>query len=103
MKDFLADLKKYAPDADPTDPYTVYGWLVGGTIVQALQKMSSPTRDALVEAAKHLDYSSGLLLPGITVKTDGTNDPYPIEAMQIAQFTGEDFVLKGSVIEASSG
>ena len=77
VKDLLADLKKYAPDADPTDPYTVYGWLVGETIVQALQKMSSPTRDALVDAAKHLDYTSGLLLPGITVKTDGDERPVP--------------------------
>jgi branched-chain amino acid transport system substrate-binding protein len=103
VKDFLADLKKYAPDADPTDPYSVYGWLVGETIVQTVQKMSSPTRAAMLDAAKHLDYTSGLMLPGITVKTDGESDPYPIEAMQIAQFTGEDFVLKGSVIEASSG
>jgi branched-chain amino acid transport system substrate-binding protein len=103
VKSLLADLKKYAPTADPTDPYTVYGWLVGETIVQALQKMTSPTRDAFVDAAKHLDYTSGLLLPGITVKTDGASDPYPIEAMQIAQFTGQDFVLKGSVIQASSG
>ena len=71
--------------------------------MQALQKMSSPTRDALVDAAKHLDYTSGLLLPGITVKTDGDSDPYPIEAMQIAQFSGQNFVLKGSVIQASSG
>jgi branched-chain amino acid transport system substrate-binding protein len=103
VKSFLADLKKYAPDADPTDPYSVYGWLVGESIVQTLQKMSAPTRDALLEAAKHLDYTPGLMLPGISVKTDGTTDPYPIEAMQIAQFTGEDFVLKGSVIQASSG
>lgn len=103
VQDLKADLAKYAPDADPTDPYTVYGWLVGETIVQALQKMSSPTRDALVDAAKHLNYNSGLLLPGITVKTDGDSDPYPIEAMQIAQFTGQNFVLKGSVIQASSG
>jgi branched-chain amino acid transport system substrate-binding protein len=99
---FLSDLKKYAPDADPTDPYSVYGWLVGETIAQTLQKMSSPTRAAMLDAAKHLDFSPALMLPGITVKTDGESDPYPIEAMQIAQFTGEDFVLKGSVIQASS-
>ena len=38
----------------------------------------------MVDAAKHLDYTSGLLLPGINVKTDGESDPYPIEAMQVA-------------------
>jgi branched-chain amino acid transport system substrate-binding protein len=103
VKGFLADLKKYAPDADPTDPYSVYGWLIGETIVQTVQKMSSPTRAAMVDAAKHLDFTPALMLPGVSIKTDGESDPYPIEAMQIAQFTGEDFVLKGSVIQASSG
>jgi branched-chain amino acid transport system substrate-binding protein len=103
VKGFLADLKKYAPDADPTDPYSVYGWLVGETIVQTLQKMTAPTRDAALAAAKSLDFTPDLMLPGVSIKTDGTTDPYPIEAMQIAQFSGEDFVLKGSVIEASSG
>jgi branched-chain amino acid transport system substrate-binding protein len=103
VKQFRTDFAKYAPGADPTDPYSVYGWLVGETIVQALQKMSSPTRAAMLDAAKHLDFSPALMLPGITVKTDGDSDPYPIEAMQIAQFTGENFVLKGSVIQASSG
>jgi branched-chain amino acid transport system substrate-binding protein len=103
VKGFLTDLKKYAPDADPTDPYSVYGWLIGETVVQALQKMTEPTRAAMVDAAKHLDFSPALMLPGISIKTDGESDPYPIEAMQIAQFTGEDFVLKGSVIQASSG
>lgn len=103
VEGFLADLKKYAPDSDPTDPYSVYGWIVGQTITQALQKMTAPTRDAVLKAAKSLDFTPDLMLPGISIKTDGTSDPYPIEAMQITQFTGEDFVLKGSVIEASSG
>jgi branched-chain amino acid transport system substrate-binding protein len=102
VKTFLADLKKYAPDADPADPYSVYGWLVGETLVQALTKMSAPTRDALMQAAHNLDLSPALLLPGITIKTSGESDPYPIEAMQIAQFTGQNFVLQGQVIQASS-
>jgi branched-chain amino acid transport system substrate-binding protein len=102
VKGFLADLKKYAPDADPTDPYSVYGWLVGETITQSLQKMTAPTRDALLQSAKHLDLAPDLMLPGIDIKT-GDGDTYPIEAMQIAKFTGENFVLEGQVIQASSG
>jgi branched-chain amino acid transport system substrate-binding protein len=103
VKQFLADLKQYAPDADPSDPYSVYGWLVGETLVQALTKMTSPTRDALVQAAKNLSLTPDLMLPGIDIKTSGSSDPYPIEAMQIAKFSGENFVLQGQVIEASSG
>jgi branched-chain amino acid transport system substrate-binding protein len=103
VKQFLADLKQYAPDADPSDPYSVYGWLVGETLVQALTKMTSPTRDALMQAAKNLSLTPDLMLPGIDIKTSGSSDPYPIEAMQVAKFSGENFVLQGQVIEASSG
>ena len=102
MKEFLTDLKKYAPDADPNDPYSVYGWSVGYTIVETLKKSGeTPTRDAMLKAAKNLDITPPLLLPGITVKTSDS-DPYPIEAMQIAQFTGESFKLQGSVIQADT-
>ena len=103
VKSFLTDLKKYAPDADPTDPYSVYGWIVGETLVQALTKMAAPTRSALMDAAHNLDLSPQLMLPGITIKTSGSSDPYPIEAMQIAKFSGENFVLQGNVIQAQSG
>lgn len=103
VKSFLADLKKYAPDADPTDPYSVYGWIVGETLVQALTNMTAPTRTALMDAAHNLDLSPELMLPGITIKTSGSSDPYPIEAMQIAKFTGENFALQGQVIQAGSG
>jgi branched-chain amino acid transport system substrate-binding protein len=103
VKSFLADLAKYAPGADPTDPYSVYGWLIGQTIVQTLQKMSAPTRDALMQAARNLDFTPDLMLPGINIKTSGDADPYPIEAMQIAKFTGTNFTLEGQIIQASSG
>ena len=59
-------------------------------MVETLKKMSEPTREALMDAARSLDYAPTLLLPGITIKTDGTEDTYPIEAMQVAQFSGDD-------------
>ena len=102
MKTFLADLAKYAPDADPEDPYSVYGWLVGETMVSALQKAAEPTRAAVLESAKSLDLSPELMLPGITIKTNGESDPYPIEAMQVSRFSGEAFTLVGDVIQAGS-
>ena len=55
-----------------------------------------------MDAAHNLDLTPALMLPGISIKTSGTADPYPIEAMQIAKFTGQNFVLQGSVIQASS-
>jgi len=102
MKTFLADLGKYAPEANPEDPYSVYGWLVGETLVETLKKIEAPTRAALMKSAQNLDFTPGLMLPGITVKTSGTADPYPIEAMQVSQFSGDSFKLVGEVIQASS-
>lgn len=75
---------------------------VGETLVQALTTMTAPTRTALMDAAHSLDLSPELMLPGITIRTGGTADPYPIEAMQIAKFTGENFVLQGQVIQAGA-
>jgi hypothetical protein len=43
--------------------------------------------------------STPLLLPGIQVKT-GSDDGYPIEAMQIQRFEGENWKLEGEVIQA---
>jgi branched-chain amino acid transport system substrate-binding protein len=102
MKAYKADIAKYAPDADPLDTYSVYGWIVGEAVVETVKKMTAPTRQALLDASHNLDFAPALLLPGITVKTDGQSDPYPIEAMQISRFEGEDWKLVGEVIQAPS-
>lgn len=34
------------------------------------------------------------MLPGITVRTDGTGDPDPIEAMPMARFSGAPGTLR---------
>ena len=102
MKGYKADIAKYAPDADPLDTYSVYGWIVGEVLVETVKKMSAPTRQALLDASHQLDLTPPLLLPGIKVQTGGTGDPYPIEAMQISRFEGEDWKLTGEVIEAPS-
>ena len=95
MKGYKADIAKYAPDADPLDTYSVYGWIVGEVLVETVKKMSAPTRQALLDASHQLDLTPALLLPGIKVQTGGTGDPYPIEAMQISRFEGEDWKLVG--------
>jgi branched-chain amino acid transport system substrate-binding protein len=42
-----------------------------------------------------------ILLPGIKVQT-GSNDGYPIEAMQIMRFDGSNWKLQGEVIHAEA-
>jgi branched-chain amino acid transport system substrate-binding protein len=61
--------------------------------------MEEPTRQAFMDSVRSLDVEIPLLLPGITVKT-GADDGYPIEAMQIQRFEGENWKLEGEVIQA---
>jgi branched-chain amino acid transport system substrate-binding protein len=100
MKEFKDALAKYEPRANPEDPNCVYGWAAASTMVEALKGMKEPTRQALMDSVRSLDSEVPILLPGIEVKTSGEQDGYPIEAMQIQRFEGENWQLQGEVIQA---
>jgi branched-chain amino acid transport system substrate-binding protein len=102
MTEYKANLAKYEPGADAADPYNAYGWAVANSLVEALGQLQTPTRAALMDILRHLDQQVPLLLPGVKVQTNGDSDGYPIEAMQVQRFQGDNFELVGSVIQASS-
>ena len=102
MKEFKDALAKYEPRANPEDPNCVFGWGAAATMVEALKGMKEPTREAFMDSVRNLDLEVPILLPGIDVKTSGEQDGYPIEAMQIMEFDGENWKLQGDVIEASA-
>jgi branched-chain amino acid transport system substrate-binding protein len=100
MKEFKDALGKYQPRANPEDPNCVYGWSAASTMVEALKGMKEPTRAALMESVRNMDLEIPILLPGIKVQTSGNDDGYPIEAMQIQRFEGENWKLQGEMIQA---
>jgi branched-chain amino acid transport system substrate-binding protein len=100
MTEYKDALETHEPRADPEDPFHVYGWAVASTMVKALQGMEEPTREALMDSVRNMDTEIPILLPGIKVQTNGTEDGYPIEAMQIMRFEGENWKLQGDVIQA---
>jgi branched-chain amino acid transport system substrate-binding protein len=100
MKEFKSALQKYEPRANPEDPNCVYGWAAAQTMVEALKGMKEPTRQALMDSARNLDVEIPILLPDIEVKTSDARDGYPIEAMQIQRFEGENWKLQDEVIQA---
>ncbi len=100
MKEFKDGLKKFEPRANPEDPNCVFGWCAAATMVEALRGMKEPTRDALMDSVRNMDTEIPTLLPGIKVTTSGSDDAYPIEAMQIMRFEGENWKLLGDVIQA---
>jgi branched-chain amino acid transport system substrate-binding protein len=100
MKEYKAALGKYQPRANPDDPNCVYGWAAAETMAEALKGMKEPTREALMESVRNMNVEIPILLPGIKVQTSGDQDGYPIEAMQIQRFEGENWKLQGDVIQA---
>ena len=70
-------------------------------MVKALEGMKEPTRQALMDSVRNMDTEIPMLLPGIKVQTT-PEDGFPIEAMQIMRFDGENWQLQGDVIEAEA-
>jgi branched-chain amino acid transport system substrate-binding protein len=68
-------------------------------MVEALKNMKEPTRKAFMDAVRNMDTEIPTLLSDIDVKTS-SDDGYPIEAMQIQRFEGENWKLLGDVIQA---
>ena len=102
MKEYKDNVKKFEPRANPSDSFTAYGWTAAATMVKALDDMKEPTRESLMESVRSMDTEIPMLLPGIKVTMDGETDGYPIEAMQIMEFDGTNWKLKGDVIEKSA-
>jgi branched-chain amino acid transport system substrate-binding protein len=100
MTEFKDGLKRFEPRANPEDPNCVFGWSAAATMVEALKGMKEPTRDALMDSVRNMDTEIPTLLPGVKVTTSGSEDGYPIEAMQIQRFEGENWKLLGDVIKA---
>lgn len=100
LEDFRTVGPEYGLSAeDLTDALALQGWFAGELLVETLDRAADLTREDAMNSAWHLqDLELGALLPGIVVNTDGANDPYPIESMQIGQYDGTAFVLQGDLI-----
>jgi branched-chain amino acid transport system substrate-binding protein len=99
VKRYLADYEKFKPRFDRGDTLGQMGYMIAEAVVATLQQMKEPTRESMLYAARHLkDVSLDLLLPTIKVNTNGTQDPFPIEAMQLFVFKGEGYVTTGETV-----
>jgi branched-chain amino acid transport system substrate-binding protein len=102
MREYKTQLKKFAPRANPDEPFNAYGWAVADTMVKALDQAGEDLdRDKIMETVRNLDLEVPLLLPEIKVRT-GEGDGYPIQSMQIMRFQGENWKLEGDLIESET-
>jgi len=96
---FLAFMKKYAPELDPNDKYSVFGYYGGAMVVSLLQQCGDNlTRDNVLEQATHMkDVTVPMLLPGIKLNT-APDDYSPIKQMQLQRFDGTGWVKIGGIV-----
>ena len=86
-------MKKYYPEADPSDPNALRGYDEAMALVQVLKQCGDDlTRDNVMRQATNLKaVQLPMLLPGITVNTSPTNY-FPINQLQLERFEGARWV-----------
>jgi branched-chain amino acid transport system substrate-binding protein len=99
VKDYLAFMKQYYPEGDPTDRVCYNGYSASQLMVHVLKQCGDElTRENVMKQASNLkNVELPLLIPGIRVNTS-PDDYRVIRAMQLTRFDGDKFVNVGDVI-----
>jgi branched-chain amino acid transport system substrate-binding protein len=99
LKDWLAWMKKYQPNASTGDLFNVQGYTAAQIMAIVLKNCGDDlSRDNIIRQTKSLDgVALPMLLPGIKIHTDPQNVT-PIRQIQMARFDGRSWVLFGEVL-----
>ncbi len=92
MKEYLAFLAKYYPEAKPIDGSNLYGMVAAQTLVQVLKQCGNDlTRENVMRQAANLkDFAPGLLQPGLKINT-GPSDFSLFDTLALAKFNGTTY------------
>ena len=103
-KEWLSFMNKFYPDGDKTDNQTVYGYLIGATMVHVLKACGDDlTRENVMRQCANMhDLALPMLLPGIKLNTSPTNFA-PIRQAQMRRFTGDRYVPFGPILNGAVG
>src|SRR6201994_2245952 len=104
MQKWRTFMDKWNPDADKANANNTYAYVESQALIQVLKQCGDNlTRENVMKQAANLkDFTSDMLLPGITVNTS-PDDYYPIEQMQLMRFNGESWELFGPIINGEVG
>ena len=97
---YLSFVKKYAPDLNPNDKFTVFGYYCAAATVAVLRQCGDTlTRANVLDKATHLQkLPIPMLLPGITMSSSPENYSV-LRQMQLQQFNGTGWDKIESVVE----
>jgi branched-chain amino acid transport system substrate-binding protein len=92
MKDYLAFLAKYYPEAKPIDASNLYGMVAAQTLEQVLKQCGDDLTRANVmkQAASLKDFKPGLLMPDVSITT-GPDDFFLFDKLTLAKFNGTTY------------
>jgi branched-chain amino acid transport system substrate-binding protein len=101
MNLYRSIMRQQLPRGDVNDGFHVYSMAVAHTFVTALRKAGrNPTRASMLRAVASLNEKNNpFVLPGITVKTSGT-DHFPLEQGQLQRWRGSQWNPLGKVVSA---
>lgn len=99
LKEWLAWMKKYQPNASLADLFNVQGYTVAQVMVEVLKNCKDDlSRENILRQATNLKgLELPMLLPGIKVHTEPDNVT-PIRQIQMAKFDGKSWALFGDVL-----
>lgn len=99
VQQYRSDHAKIGADFQVGDNFGQLGYTMGAAVIAALENTKEPTRASVLKGARHLNnVELALLIPGITLTTNGAEDPWPIESMQPFVFEGEAYKPIGDLI-----
>jgi len=99
VKDYLAFMKKYMPQADVADVLYLVGYTQAQALVQVLKQCGDDlTRENVMRQAANLkDLVLPLMMPGVKINTSPT-DYYPIQHARMMKFDGKVWVPFGEIL-----
>jgi branched-chain amino acid transport system substrate-binding protein len=99
MQDYVAFIKRYVPDRDPSDLLTSSGYGLAQAMLYILDRCGDNlTRDNVMYQATHMhDVEFPMLLPGIKVNTSPTNYR-GFNQLQLQKFDGKRWAPFGQLI-----
>jgi ABC-type branched-subunit amino acid transport system substrate-binding protein len=90
VKEYLADMQKYASGTNPGLGYVGLGYNLAALLVSNLEAAAKSeaglSRVTLMEAAWHTDATLPLGLPGTPVKLDWSSDPLLVKTAQLMRY-----------------
>ncbi|WP_344067946.1 ABC transporter substrate-binding protein [Microbacterium sediminicola] len=92
MQTFLSDLAEYADYPDtPAFPHCAWSYMVGATLEQVFEKMTTPTRDEFMTQLRTIsDFVAPLMLEGTSVNT--TEDGLPaVSELVVQKYNGNGY------------